>query len=150
MTDEVSIRGAEDLAKAAKQIKEMGDKTLRRELTRAIREASKPAQAAIRASALEELPKRGGLAAKVASSRVTTKIRTSARTAGVRIQATNLHDIAAMNRGRLRHPVFGNKNVWVNQKIKPGWFTDPANATRPVAQQRVRAAMERVQANLHN
>lgn len=150
MADEFSIRGAEDLAKAAAAIKATGNRTLKRELARAIREAAKPATLAIKASALAELPRRGGLGKKVAASRVSTRVRTSARSAGVRVQATNLHDIAAMNRGRLRHPVFGNRQVWVNQEIKAGWFSDPADATKPVAQQRVRAAMERVQNQLKN
>lgn len=45
-----------------------------------------------------------------------------------------------MNRGRWRHPVFGNRDVWVEQRPgNRGWFTDTLNAKRPA----IRKAIER-------
>ena len=43
-----------------------------------------------------------------------------------------------MNRGRWRHPVFGNRDVWVEQTFTPGWFDKPVREYRP----KVRAAIE--------
>ena len=34
-------------------------------------------------------------------------------------------DLARLDKGELRHPVFGNRRVWVGQRVKPGWFTTP-------------------------
>jgi hypothetical protein len=43
-----------------------------------------------------------------------------------------------MNRGRWRHPVFGDREAWVTQTFTPGWFDKPIIAKRP----QVRAAIE--------
>jgi hypothetical protein len=35
-------------------------------------------------------------------------------------------DVAAVNRGVLRHPLFGNRKHWSNTRVTPGWFTRAA------------------------
>ena len=35
-----------------------------------------------------------------------------------------------MNKGTWRHPVFGNRNAWVDQKVTPGWFDKPVETHR--------------------
>ena len=33
-------------------------------------------------------------------------------------------DVASLNRGRLRHPLFGNRKHWYDQAVKPGFWDD--------------------------
>ena len=48
-----------------------------------------------------------------------------------------------MNRGSWRHPVFGNRDVWVEQIVDPpGWFDEPAKRSRPKLSQEVSAALD--------
>lgn len=141
------IKGADDLGVLAKRLKEVGDKTLRKELLAGIRVATKGTKAAIKANALSSLPARGGLAAIVANSKVSTKTRTTGAI-GIRITAANPHSIRGMDRGNLRHPVFGNRGKWVSQKVKAGWFTDPIEADAPNIRYEIGQAMSSVAAKL--
>ena len=124
MVGDISVRGANQLADLAKDLKAAGYKELRRELYRGISRAMKPLAEEARKSARENLPRRGGLNEVVASSRFTARSRMAGRNPGVRlVGAKKGHDLSAIDRGRLRHPVFGN-DWWVTQIIEPGWFTD--------------------------
>jgi hypothetical protein len=123
----VEVRGADKLAHLGAALREAGNKDLQRELAKGLRRSVRPMKAAFKAGALGILPDRGGLAEQVAAdTRYSTKIRTG-RSPSVRIVATLPgHDLSAMNRGRLRHPTHGHRaaKYWVNQQIRPGWFTD--------------------------
>jgi hypothetical protein len=147
MTD---IRGADQLAKLAKQLKEAGDKGLQRELSKAISQATKPVKEAARQSALETLPKRGGLAARVAGSRFSTRRYASSRASGIRIQAKNAYALGRLDKGRVRHPVFADQGktrdewTWVTQIIWPGWWTKPTKAAAPAVRREIEQAMQTV------
>lgn len=96
---------------------------LKREINAALVAAGVPLAQFARRGARETLPKRGGLAAFVAGSRFDTGVRVVGQDVVLRLTATNgRHDLQAMNRGRLRHPVYGNRKVWVNQRCAPHWF----------------------------
>jgi hypothetical protein len=139
---DMKLEGAEKLRAVARELKRIGDTDLRKALTKAIRDATKPTKAAIKASALANLPKRGGLAVLIANSRITNKIKTGARTAGVTITAVNAHEIKSMDRGILRHPVFGDRHVWKTQTIAPGWFSKPIEENGPEVQKQVGKAVD--------
>jgi hypothetical protein len=131
------VTGADDLEKLAKRLKASGDKELRKELLRGIRETNKPTIAKIRESAAENLPRRGGLAAKVARETIGTRTRLTGPSAGVTIQRKRGR---GLNEGRLRKPVFGNRKVWREQAVKKGWFDDPIEADAP----RIREGLQKV------
>jgi hypothetical protein len=138
---EVEIRGADQLARLARQLKEAGDRGLQRELYGGINRAMKPVREDLKRSAVSgKIPRRGGLAAKVAASRFRTRRRTSAWVSGIRLEATNQYTLGRLNRGQVRHPIPNNRDVWVTQQIEPGWFTEPTQAAAP----RVRAEIELV------
>lgn len=120
---ELRVIGAEALQAVAKDLRRVGDKDLRKLMNRALRAATKPAIAETRKFARELLPKEGGLNERVARSKFSTKIRTGANPS-VRITATGV-DARLNTQGRDRHPVYGNRNVWVQQRVKPGWFDVP-------------------------
>jgi hypothetical protein len=46
--------------------------------------------------------------------------------------------------GRWRHPVYGNRNRWVEQRTRPGWFSRVADEHGLRARQEVIEAVERV------
>ena len=76
-----------------------------------------------RESAVKRLPRRGGLGARVASARLTTKRRRGFGP-GLTVQAEGMAQLPQMDAGSVRHPVYG-RGAWVTQEITPGWFTDP-------------------------
>lgn len=118
-------------------------KTLRAQLLAGIRSAATPAVEAARAAARSNLPHRGGLNAEVAASSIKVVTRVSGQKVGVRIVARGPGRSA--NRGTIRHPVFGNRNNWVNQPIaNPGWFDRTLENATPDVLTKITAAMEAV------
>lgn len=140
--------------------KEEDGKELVRDLSRELRKVAEPAAAAARAAILslgshsEALP---GLRSTVAS-RVKVSVRISGKRPGVRIRVSK----AGMPRGfnnapkRLnsakgwRHPVFGNRDLWVTQHGKPGWFDDTVSAFRPAAVLGAARALDKVAKRIDN
>lgn len=144
MPVDVRVTGANQLADLAKQLKAIGNNDLRKELLAGIRKAAKPMAQSAKDRAERELPKAGGLNEVVAKSKFSTRTRTAGRTPGVRVVASNPHDIKALDRGRLRHPVYGNRNAWVTQKVTPGWFTDAMLDNADEVRREILAALDRV------
>jgi len=144
---ELEVRGADELAVLSKRLKDAGDKALRKELLTAIRVATKDTKAQIKASALAVLPKKGGLAARIAASKFTTTTRTTGGSVGIKITAKNIHSINGMHNGRLRHRVYGGTK-WVSQTVPVGWFSKPVEASAPKARDEIAKAMADVAAKL--
>lgn len=142
------IRGAEELAALAKRLRQAGDKDLQRKLYAAINRSTKPLKAELPGSARRTLPRRGGLAERVAKSKYKTQRRTTGRAIGIRVTATNRMEIARMDRGVLRHKTFGHL-PWETQRVPPGWFTRPADAAAPAARAELDAAMKDITQELN-
>ena len=54
-----------------------------------------------------------------------------------------------MNDGEWRHPVMGNRDVWVDQYVSPsGWFTATARRKHPDIQENFNDVMQRYAAIL--
>lgn len=132
MSDDFEVHGADQFLKMSKALKEAGRTGMRRELHTGIRKAARPLVKKTRDEAKRRLPKRGGLAAQVAKEPQRVQVRTGTKTAGVRIVVGKKQGGArAANRGVIRHPVFGNREVWVDQKVPARWFDDPIEASAP-------------------
>ena len=147
MAGPIEVTGAAQLANLSRSLKAAGRGELRRELLRGIRQATAPAKTAIPESARVTLPRRGGLNETVASGlKVTSRASLSGAEARVRIVAVDppRHDIHSMNLGRLRHPVYGNRDNWVTQAVPPLFFTNACMSLAPGARQQVAAARDRV------
>lgn len=143
----MQVTGAAQLANLSKALKAAGQGQLRRELLRGIRQATAPAKSTIPQSARDKLPRRGGLNEYIATGlKVTSRSSLSGAEARVRIVATDppRHDIQALDRGVVRYPVFGNRQVWRSHPVEPGFFTDPCVALAPGARQQIAAARDRV------
>src|SRR5882757_3447026 len=127
----MKVTGADRLARLGAALKDAGDKDMRRELFKAMQRAAKPMKAAARTAAREHLPRRGGLGERVAGSKFSAKTSASGKNPGLRIIGAGDLDLPALDRGRVRHPVFGNRHNWVNQQIPVGWFTNAMNEKAP-------------------
>jgi hypothetical protein len=144
----VTTHGAEKLTRLGAAIKAAGDKDLQRELRRAMQRGGKPLKDAARKGALERLPKRGGLAERVATSKFGVRTTTSGKGAAVRVIGQSGYDLQGMDDGEIRHPVRGNRKVWVSQAVKPGWFSDAEEAAAPKVRDELVKAIDVVAAKL--
>jgi hypothetical protein len=129
----VTVRtvGEQKLARVGNAIKASGDKDLDRALRRAGQRCGKPMKTAAREGALKRLPKRGGLAERVANSKFGVRMTSSGKRVGVRIIGRSGYDLQGMDDGEIRKPVFGNRKNWVSQEIAPGWFSESEEAAAP-------------------
>ena len=136
-----AVRG--DYQKLAKALQAAGTKEMRTRLRKIMSEETKPTRKKIRQSAIDNLPSGGGLNKWAARTpNVNTDFRE--KSAGVRIvMAKKGHDLQALNRGRLRHPLFGNRKHWYTQTIAPGFFTKPIEDDADALRERIRAAVEK-------
>lgn len=142
---DVTVTGAEKFAKVAKALKQAGDKELAKELYSSLNRATKPMRANAKKAAEQRLPKAGGLNKRVAKARLSTR-RRAGKNPGVRIVATGMSQLAMMDKGRVRHPVYGNRGRWVNQPIPQaeGWFTEPMEEGKPTAQREIVKSLDAV------
>ena len=137
------VTGADDFFKLSKALKAAGRTDLRRELHTGLRRAARPLVAKTRAEARRRLPKRGGLAERVAKTPQRVQVRTGNQTAGVRIVVGGGSNAArGANSGAFRHPVFGNRDVWVTQRVTPGWFDEPLRKSAPEVRRDLERAMQ--------
>lgn len=119
----IEVTGTEQLSKVAGAIATF-EPTLRKELLRGMRESAKPAIRHVKDAALRDFPAGGGLNKFAQKSAIGVRTRTSGKDAGVRIIALKKgHDVRAMDRGEVRHPLWGNRKHWYPQSVKPGFFT---------------------------
>ena len=138
-----SIDPPDKLDLVVRTLRDLGDKDLARELSKGLNRATKDLKADAKAEAGRRLPQRGGLAARVAGAKLSTR-RRSGRNPGVRIQAAGMAQLSGMDAGQVKHPVFGNRDVWVTQQIAGGWFSDPMEAGGPAVARAVEAVLDDV------
>lgn len=108
-------------------------KELRKALTRSMREALKPGAVEAK-SAIMSMSSAGPGVSPALRSSIARKIRPEARISGrfpgAAVKARKTPNVrgfanAAKRTNRAsgwRHPVYGNREVWVQQHGKPGWF----------------------------
>ncbi len=137
-------QAARELAQLGRQLK-AAPKELRKELLAEIRKEGKPAVEDVKRQTDDYLPRRGGLAERVARQSYGVRTRLAGRSAGVRIQGTGrtVRALRSIDAGSLRHPVFGNRDVWVSQSVRPGFFTEPLEKDAPRFRKGVERAMSK-------
>ncbi len=139
----VEGRGLKDLQR---KIKVMEDrKVWSRELNKGLREASLPLVQSAKDAARDDLPHAGGLNERVAS-RPTSVLISQGK---MRLKVKGV-DAASANRGRLRHPVYGNRGNWVTQAIPPGYFTNRMRRDARLVRPALVRAMDRVAEKIAN
>jgi hypothetical protein len=138
------VTGGNQAHALAKRLKAFGDKGLEKELRRGISKAMKPATKAVRAQVPEYMP--SGYAPTLSSA---LQLRTSNLAAGLRITGQakgnpRPRKVTDLNRGILRHPVFGNREKWAQQAIRPRFFDEPLAGQRG----QIRGELDRVLAEV--
>lgn len=146
---DVEVRGLDDLQAVTKALRAAGDqgKGLRKELYAGLNRATKDVREDMKAGIPASLPSRGGLASEVhRTTSLTTTTTGGGRNPGVRIRARGRRGIARMNRGSFRHPVFGNRDVWVTQTagVTKGFLDQPFEKSKPQLQRAVLDAIAAV------
>lgn len=144
------VRGSEQFRDLGRRLKEAGDEggVLRRELLRSCEDATSLLREELVASALNTLPHRGGLAAVVAGSKISTQRRLTGSRAGVRVVTENEHHINTMDKGTVRHPLFGNRSKWFTEAVRPGWWSRPIDERGPRAKEKIEEAMQRTKESI--
>lgn len=146
MVDKVLVggRGIRQLQALSRELRDAQNKGIRRELGKAFTRAVRAPKQQARVNALTRLPRRGGLAARVAASPIRTRNRIASRNPSLSVIVNSRDNIANMDKGRLKHPVFG-RDQWVTQRVRPGWWSDAWRSAGPEAKREVAAAMRDIQ-----
>lgn len=140
------MTGANELAKVGKALKAAGDGDLRKELLAGIRGEVKKMIPDVQASARSSLPKSGGLADRVASQKWAA--RSSLASGKVSLVGSGMKALRDIDAGRLRHPVFGNRSTWVQQRVAPGFFTKPLEDNLPAVRTEIEKVMRGIAARV--
>jgi hypothetical protein len=168
----VNVQLAGDVAQlraVGKALREAADKEQKRELYKAVQRATKPIKEEIKQSAIDTLPKSGGLNVWASKIKIKTKQSYNGRCPGVTIAGAmnnkaavsgrgrgrkKVHarkfgtvgataDLQAINAGRVMHPVFGHGPLVGLQMVTPGFWDRPlTGVTAQRAKREIRAAME--------
>lgn len=145
------VTGADDFTRLAKRFRQQGTagKGLRKTVRDSIRTSAKPLGRFVAVSAGRDLPRRGGLGYRVggASVGVTANLSSVGVTARLRLKTAG-YDLQAMDRGRLRHPTFGNRRAWVNQTVRAGAFTRPFEEGAPAIKRNIESGLREVAAKI--
>jgi hypothetical protein len=149
------VDGQAQLRKLAAHIRATGNKGLGREFARALEKAVEPVKKSIVASAEQTMPSgyRETLTRSLKHRRTT---RASARQASVRLATygdgkSERRDLPALNKGTLRHPVFGRSrptrkgrksNPWAVTSIRAGFHDRAIEDAGDKAEQALRGVLD--------
>lgn len=158
----IGVHGAAQFDALAQRLRAAGRGDLERELKRELRKPPGLLEAAVKAEVPPRMP--AGYEVPLASS---LRFRTSfpsGATVGVKVTMHGRgggggdRDVRALDRGVLRHPVFGRRrrttrgrifnNPWVVQRVRAGFFTDPARRVLRQVQDGMLEALDRVAAKI--
>lgn len=150
---EVTVKST-DVDNLVRAIRTHADaKAIRRDLSRGLNSASKDVRSKMIDAIPNALPRRGGLAEQMhgmVSGRATAK---SGKYAGVSIRfASKGYDIRTLTGKRLRHPVYGNRDVWVEQTagLNPEAFTGEFERQKPDMARAVSRVLEDIARKVTN
>jgi hypothetical protein len=154
MVDDFTIK-SEDVDNLVRTIRTHADaKALRRELSVGLNRATKNVRGQMIDAIPNALPRGGGLAEqfKATTSAGTTSAK-SGKYAGVSIRFRNKgYDIRTLTGQRLKHPVFGNRGVWVEQTagVDPDAFAAEFEKQKPDVQRAIVRVLEDVARKVTN
>lgn len=143
---DIKVTGADKFQDLARALKEAGRKDLQKEMYVGLNRSVKPLTRDVKDAVGDYVPNRGGAADAVqAEFKVKTRRRAAGRNPAIFLLGTaGGHDVSSLNRGRLRHPLYGNRRRWYNTAIKPGFWTITLEAGAP----RVRVELEQALSNV--
>lgn len=119
------VTGGNRAHQLGRRLKALNDKALEKELKRGITRAMRPATKAVKTAVPQYMP--SGYAPVLAKA---LQLRTSNLASGLRVTGQargnpRPREVTAINRGVLRHPLFGNRDRWYAQQVTPRFFHEP-------------------------
>jgi hypothetical protein len=133
MAREVGMRHGDDLRRISRQLRSMDNPEIKKRFAKELRGAAAPLVPLVRSS-IRSIPSKrayspGGLRGQLARA-TRLEVRTVGRSAGIAIRVDGRkmpNHMKALPRAvegtkRWRHPVFGNREVWVQQPKQPYFF----------------------------
>lgn len=139
MRGEWGLRGGDDLRRVSRELRGMDNKEIKKRFRKELRAAAAPLVPRVRASIRSIPSSRGyspdGLRGRMAKA-TRLEVKTVGKQAGVAIRVdgrkmpSHTKSLPSMVEGkkRWRHPVFGHREVWVNQTPHPYFY----NVVRPL------------------
>lgn len=131
------------MAALSKRLRAAGEagKGLRRELMAAIQRSTKDVKGDVERSWASRMPHRGGLSQR--PLKLTTRTRGGGQRVGVRIVSASRdgYSLGAIDRGRVKHPVFGNRRAWATTSVEPGIITEPQEQSAPLVRDAIVRAL---------
>jgi len=130
------ISGTEEFLRVARALNAQGSagRGLWKELNDGLKRAAKPMEDEVRKHLGKYLP---GRYAPLMRSSLVVRVSRSTRgnAAGLKLigtakGASRKRHVRVIDQGTLRHPVFGNREVWVDQRVKPGFWSTPLENSR--------------------
>lgn len=147
----VSGPGPYQLRVLSARLREAGDegKGLRRELLKAVTQAAKPLAAEVKSAEHLRSYLPDPYADTLAADLSVTTSKSTGRNPGIAVRAKGRRKkrkVIRLDAGILSHPVFGNRERWVEQRshVRAGFFTDPAERAAPEIRRQVLGAMREV------
>lgn len=147
---DVRITGLDDVAALTRALRKMGEKDVPKQLREAGKRIGEPAAQLIADAAVEVLPHKGGLNVWVGSRvKSSTLVKLSGKNVGIRIKTrhrgkTGLSDLAAINRGKVRHPLFGDTDHWYLTNVPAGFVGHALEPIRDTAEEEFLAAVDEI------
>ena len=124
---------------------ERASRALDAEIAESVRVEMEKLPPAIVKSIHEKLPKRGGLADRFAKN-IETRLSRRPGSASFSLVAPGRRerDLVTVDRGVVRHMVYGNRKAWVSQVVKPYFWSEPVKEATAAVEAAVREALDRV------
>lgn len=148
MAGDLEITGTEQFVSLARRLNAQGKagRGLWNELNAQMRDAAKPMTDVVLRHLGDYLPNRyagvlrAGLTVRVSRS-------TKGASAGLKLVGTakgvkKKRHVQVINNGILRHEVYGDPNVWVDQHVRPGFWSDTLTSTREIPATQIRRAIQ--------
>jgi hypothetical protein len=150
VVSDIRITNTGSLIELQRRLRAAGHENIRASMQRRLRHAAEPLrddlQSAIRGLDISSQGRRGRPGGPSPTTRplratIADAIRISVRTSGNpgarvwvdkgRLPADLLKMPNALNTGRIRHPVYGNRRRWVQQNATPLWWDNTVRKGRP-------------------
>lgn len=141
------ITGVDEFKNLARSLREAGAKDLQREMSRGIDRSVKPLTADVQKSLPKYLP--DPYAAEL-GLKIKVRKRSTGRKAGIRLEGKATtpsgrpRELGKLNRGQLRHMLFGDPDFWFGQKIKPKFWDEPLKQDAPKVRKELLRALRDV------
>lgn len=145
---DVRVTGGAQLRDVQQRLRALGDRGLGRQMGAALRAAAKPLKPAVVAEVPRAMP--SGYAPTLSRSlRFRTAVKESRHSAGVTVRVygdgrRERRDVPSLNRGTLRHPLYGNRARWFAQRLRPGFVDRPYQRLAPAVRREMQAVIDDV------